>query len=107
MLVSACYLFSILLTSFIGCESGEHHSLAEIQKMVAEDLEMQSLTEEKKQVYLAELANSRYTQKHDVRANNAAAARDVFKTIEKVQNEVCSLLISTKFSLNHLAYFSL
>ena len=106
MLVSTCYLLSILLTSFIGRESGERHSLAEIQKMVAGDPEMQSLTEEKKQAYLAELANSRYTQQHGVRANNAAAARDVFKTIERVQNEVCSLLIFTNFSLNHLAYFS-
>jgi len=80
-----------LLTPFVGLQSGEHHSLAEVQKMVAEDPAMQNLTEEKKQTYLAELSNSRYTQKHGVRANNAAAARDVFKTIEKIQNEVCSL----------------
>ena len=85
-----CSLFTqyFLLTLFIGLPSGERHSLAEVQKLVAEDPETQNLTEEKKQAYLAELSNSRYAQKHGVRANNAAAARDVFKTVEKIENEV-------------------
>ena len=83
-----------LLTLFIGLQSGERHSLAEVQRMVTEDPGMQNLTEEEKQTYLAELLNSRYTQKHGVRTNNAAAAHDVFKTVEKIQNEVCSSLFS-------------
>ena len=62
--------------------------------MVVEDPGMQNLTEEEKQTYLAELSNSRYTQKHGVCTNNAAATRDVFKTVEKIQNEVCSFLLS-------------
>ena len=82
----------LLLTPFVGLQTGERHSLVEVQKMVAEDPEMQSLTEEKKQTYLAELSNSRYAQKHGVRANNAAAARDVLKTVEMIQHEVCSSL---------------
>lgn len=62
--------------------------------MVTEDLEMQNLTEEKKQAYLVELSNSRYTQKHGVHVNNAATSRDVLKTVDKIQHEVCSFLLS-------------
>ena len=62
--------------------------------MVVEDPGMQNLTEEEKQTYLAELSNFRYTQKHGIHANNAAAAHDVFETVKKIQNEVCSSLLS-------------
>lgn len=90
MQVRSCYyLYLTLLHSYpSGLQTGDRHSLAELHKMVAADPEMQNLTDEKKQEYLSTLSNTRDTQKQGVRANNAAASRDVLKAVESIQDQV-------------------
>lgn len=79
---------SLLCDCSSGLQTGEQHSLAKLHNMIAADLKMQNLTDEKKQEYLNALSSTRDTQKHGVHANNAAAARDVFKTVESIQDQV-------------------
>ena len=81
---------SLLCDCSSGLQTGEHHSLAKLHNMIAANPKMQNLTDEKKQEYLNALSSTRGTQKHGVRANNAAAARDVFKTVESIQDQVVS-----------------
>ena len=83
-----CFFVADSFNLFSGLQTGERYSLAELHKMVATDPKMQDLTDEKKEEYLSALSNTRDVQKLSVRANNAAAARDVLKTVESIQNQV-------------------
>ena len=83
-----CFFVADSFNLFSGLQTGERHSLAELHKMVATDPKMQDLTDEKKEEYLSALSNTRDAQKLSVRANNAAATRDVLKTVESIQNQV-------------------
>jgi IMP cyclohydrolase len=64
--------------------------LAELRKMVANDLQMRNLTRDEKAAYIATLNEHREQKVTSMRANNMAAARDVMVTTERVVKEVCS-----------------
>ena len=56
--------------------------------MVLQDPKMQDLTPEQKNEYISALAQDRDVKQHGVRANNAAAARDVLATTDHISKEV-------------------
>ncbi|KAF8548286.1 hypothetical protein OG21DRAFT_1423328, partial [Imleria badia] len=67
------------------------HSLEEVREMVLQDPKMQNLTPEAKEEYIAALAQSRDVKQHGIHANNAAAARDVLATMDRISRELDSL----------------
>ncbi|KAI5984400.1 hypothetical protein EDD15DRAFT_2133191, partial [Pisolithus albus] len=69
--------------------------LKELQKMVADDPDMQNLDEETKRKYLGELKESRSLKAVGIRSTNTAASRDVQATLKKVYGELQALTYRT------------
>ncbi|KIJ58005.1 hypothetical protein HYDPIDRAFT_56796, partial [Hydnomerulius pinastri MD-312] len=70
---------------------GSKFSMAEIQKMVQEDLKTRTVTCTEEEEYIAQLAEHRHVKVHGIRANNTAAARDVLVTVDRVATELENL----------------
>ena len=64
--------------------------------MVSQDPRMQNLTPEQKNGYISALAQDRDVKQHGVRANNAAAARDVLATTDRITREVSPISLSLR-----------
>ncbi len=89
------FIIYMLTLHPVDREDGHGHvSLAEIQKMVSQELDMgQGITEEEKEALLEELREFREMKKKGARANNAAAAHDVAQTVKRLGTEVSDLLV--------------
>ncbi|KAH7922363.1 hypothetical protein BV22DRAFT_976567, partial [Leucogyrophana mollusca] len=70
---------------------GKKYTLKEIQAEVEQDSSMKDLTEEEKEKYINDLVEFRQLKQSGARANNAAAARDVMKTTDKIIAELDNL----------------
>ncbi|KAH7905913.1 hypothetical protein BJ138DRAFT_1017035 [Hygrophoropsis aurantiaca] len=79
----------------VNSSKGEKYTIAEIRELVKEDSEMQNLDPEQAKVYIDELAEHRELQKHGMRANNAAAAKDMYSTLTNVFKALDSLVVRT------------
>ncbi|KII92206.1 hypothetical protein PLICRDRAFT_27424 [Plicaturopsis crispa FD-325 SS-3] len=62
--------------------AGSRRNLAELTELVANDPDMKNLTKAEKKSYLEKLEEHREKKFTGLRANNAAAARDVLATVE-------------------------
>ena len=95
------FLFKYLPYIQVDRVEGERVSFPEIQKLVLQELDMgEGITEEEKEVLLADLWEFCEMMKKGMRANNAAAAQDVGQTVKRMGTEVSSLL--ALFSTAHL-----
>ena len=74
---------------FEGREHGDCLTLAEIQKLVDDDTDMQDLSKSSQQEYIDALQIHRDTKKTGSRASNVAAAVDCQGVIARVSTEVC------------------
>ncbi|KAI6006892.1 hypothetical protein EDD15DRAFT_2357940 [Pisolithus albus] len=75
--------------------SGQKFQLKELQKMVADDPDMQNLDEETKRKYLGELKESCSLKAVGIRSTNTAASHDVQATLKKVYGELQALAYRT------------
>jgi len=69
---------------------GERKSLAELKKMVQDDVELQpeNLSEERKKELIGDLVEARAEKQTNACGSNRVAARDVQATIDRVTGEV-------------------
>ncbi|KAG1738700.1 hypothetical protein EDD22DRAFT_787178 [Suillus occidentalis] len=74
-----------------GLAHGQKYTMAEVQKMVAEDPNMHNLTREEKKEFIKQLMDHRELQTSGVRASNVAAARDVVSVMDGVSKELHAL----------------
>jgi hypothetical protein len=69
-------------------DEGNRLKLADIQKLVDEDAELQNLSNAQKEIFIDGLKLHRETMKSGVRASNVAAAADCRAVVDKISNEV-------------------
>ncbi|KAG1820769.1 hypothetical protein EV424DRAFT_1539310 [Suillus variegatus] len=74
-----------------GLVHGQKYTMAEIQKMVADDPNMHNLSHEPKKEFIKQLMDYRKMQTSDVRASNVAAARDAVAVMDGVLKELHAL----------------
>ncbi|KAH7903764.1 hypothetical protein BJ138DRAFT_979037, partial [Hygrophoropsis aurantiaca] len=74
---------------------GAKYTIAEIRELIKEDPVMQNLQPDQAQKYIDELAEHRELLKHGMRANNAAAAKDMYSTLGNVFKELDNLVVRT------------
>ncbi|KAG2742986.1 hypothetical protein P692DRAFT_20643627, partial [Suillus brevipes Sb2] len=74
-----------------GLAHGQKYTMAEVQKMVAEDPNMHNLTREEKKEFIKQLMDHRKLQTSGVQASNVAAARDVVSVMDGVSKELHAL----------------
>ncbi|KAG1855300.1 hypothetical protein F4604DRAFT_1932362 [Suillus subluteus] len=70
-----------------GLAHGQKYTMAEVQKMVAEDPNMHNLTHEEKKEFIKQLMDHRELQTSGVRASNVVAAWDVVSVMDGVSKE--------------------
>ena len=69
-------------------EKGDRLKLAEIQKLVDEDLAMQNLSKSEIKGFIEDLKEHRETMKLGVRASNIAASHDCRTVVDRISTEV-------------------
>lgn len=77
-----------MLTLSSDRDKGDRLKLADIQKLVDEDTEMQNLSKSEIKVFIDELKEHRETMKSGVRASNFAAAADCRGVVDRISTEV-------------------
>ena len=77
-----------LLTLSPDRDKGDHLKLADIQKLVEEDAEMQNLSKSQKKVFIDGLKELRETMKSGVCASNLAAVADCRAIVDRISTEV-------------------
>ncbi|KAF9232690.1 hypothetical protein BU15DRAFT_80959 [Melanogaster broomeanus] len=81
---------------------GSKFPMADIQRMVQEDLKTRTLTCEEEEEYIMNLAEHRDVKVHGVCANNTAASRDVLVTLENLRDRtgIYATLFVTRGHIN-------
>jgi hypothetical protein len=77
-----------MLTLSLDREQGDRLKLADIQKLVDEDTEMQNLSKSEEKVFIDGLKLHRETMKTGVRASNIAATVDARAVVDRISTEV-------------------
>jgi hypothetical protein len=83
---------------------GQKYTMADVQKMVAEDPDMHNLTCEQKKEFIKQLMDHHELQTSGVQASNVAAARDAVAVMDGVSKEV-SICQSSNFTVD-LRFYS-
>ncbi|KAH7923676.1 hypothetical protein BV22DRAFT_1014944 [Leucogyrophana mollusca] len=74
---------------------GAKYTVRELRELVKNDPDMQDLDSDQEQQYIDELVDHRKLQNHGMRANNAAAARDMKSTMLNIFKELDNLALRT------------
>ena len=73
---------------FSGRDHGNHLNLAQIQKLVEDDTEMQDLSEAQQQVFINKLQTYHNIKHTGIHASNTAATVDSWGAVARISNEV-------------------
>ncbi|KAH7917662.1 hypothetical protein BV22DRAFT_1025969 [Leucogyrophana mollusca] len=77
------------------CPVGAKYTTKELRELVKNDSDMQDLDSDQEQQYINDLVEHRKLQKYGMRANNAAAARDMRSTLLNIFKELDNLALCT------------
>ena len=81
--------FGILTCVFSGLEQGSWLKLAQLQKLVEDNTDMQDLSKARWQEFIDDLQIYCDTKQTGSRASNTAAMIDCRGTVDRISNEVC------------------
>lgn len=74
---------------FSGCDHGDRLKLAQIQKLVEDDMDMQSLSKAQQQKFINDLQVHRNTIHVGACKSNNAAAVDCRGAVARISTKVC------------------
>jgi len=81
--------FGILTCVFSGLEQGSRLKLAQLQKLVEDNADMQDLLKAQQQEFINNLQIYHDTKQTGSHASNTAAAIDCWGTVNRISNKVC------------------